>query len=338
MVAKPKTISLAVMLCAISVMVLASCAVSQTSLGDQRVGTSSGSFLRIGLGARSAAMGGACVASCNDVNSCAWNPAGLIMLEGHELALNHVDWPADISYNHACYGLPVKQLDGVIALQFGSLSTELEETREDHPYGTGRTFSFTDWLVGFSLARRFTDRFSGAFSVKYVREELGVEVGGPVTSSVVLDAGTYYEIGPRNMRLAVALMNFGPDMTPDGSFEKRIGPIYADAAYGGFAPATEFKFGLAFEPLAGPWLRSVVDIELCHPSDNEETLRIGGEAVLAEVLALRSGYDLNADEMKASFGLGAVTDFQSWRASLDYAVTLTDHLGKVHRFTFGLRH
>jgi hypothetical protein len=312
-------------------------AFAETSMGGQRVGTSSGSFLRIGIGARPAAMGGAYVAVCEGVTSCAWNPAGLILLTGNELSLNHIDWPADIAYDHACCGFPVKSLDGVVAFQFGSLSTDLAETHEYHPYGTGRTFSFTDWLVGFSLARRFTDRFSGGFGIKYIREELGVEVGGPVTNAVVLDAGTYYEIGPKNMRLAVALMNFGPDMIPGGSYSKRIGATHADAAYGGFAPATEFKFGFAFEPASREWVSTTVDLELCHPADNEETIKIGGEAVLAGILALRAGYDVNSDEMKMNFGTGVITDFSSWHASFDYAATLTDHLGKVHRFSLTLR-
>jgi hypothetical protein len=325
----------------VAVILIVSCmcgdALAQTSLGGQRVGTSSGSFLRIGIGARPAAMAGAYSAVCEGVTSCAWNPAGLILLEGHELSLNHIDWPADISYNHACYGVPVRLLDGVVALQFGSLSTDLEETHEYHPYGTGRMFSFTDWLVGFSLARRFTDRFSGGFGVKYIREELGVEIGGPVTDAVVLDAGTYYVIGPKNMRLAVALMNFGPDMVPDGSYQKKIGVTYADAAYGGFAPATEFKFGFAFEPVSEEWMSTIVDMELCHPADNEETIRIGGEAVLVGILAVRAGYDMNADEMKMNLGAGVITNFNSWRATFDYAATFTDHLGKVHRFSLTFR-
>lgn len=318
---------------------LASCrAVAQTSMGGQRVGTSSGSFLRIGPGARSSAMGGAYVAICDDVNSCAYNPAGLVLLEGRELALNHIDWPADISYNHACYGFPVAALDGAVAVQFGSLSTELEETHEYHPYGTGRTFKFADWLVGVTLAKRFTDKFSGGCGVKYVREELGVEIGGPVTSTVVLDAGTYYEIGPRNMRLGVALMNFGPDMTPNGSYTKKVGATRADAAYGGFAPATEFKFGLAFEPISRPWIATLVDVELAHPADNEETFRLGAEAVVMELVALRAGHDFKADELKTSLGVGVKTDLFSWHAGFDYAVTLTDHLGDIHRFSLILRH
>ncbi len=321
---------------AIIAILMPAVAISQTSLGDQRVGTSSGSFLRIGVGARPVGMGGAYVAICDDVVSCAWNPAGLILIDGSEFALTHTALPADIDYNHACYGMPVKMLDGTIALQFGVLSTNLTETSEYQPYGTGREFSFTDWLFGLSIAKRFTDRFSGGFAVKYVREELGVEIGGPTTSALVLDAGTYYEIGPRNMRLAVALMNFGGDLTPDGTYETTTASGTSKSNYAGFAPATEFKFGIALEPIVRTWLDTVIDFELAHPSDNKETFRLGGEAVFSKVLAVRAGHDFGADAMQTSFGLGANVTVLSVASRFDYSATLTEYLSTVHRLSITL--
>lgn len=318
----------------IAATLLPAAAFSQTSLGDQRVGTSSGGFLRVGVGARPVGMGGAYVAVCNDVVACAWNPAGLVHIGSYEFALTHTALPADIDYNHACYGMPVKMLDGTIAFQFGVLSTNLMETTEYHPYGTGREFGFTDWLFGLSVGKRFTDRFSGGFAVKYVREELGVEVGGPTTSAMVLDAGTYYEIGPRKMRLAVALMNFGGDFTPGGSYETNGGT--GKSTYAGFAPAMEFKFGIAFEPVARPWLDTVIDFELAHPSDNKETFRLGGEAVLSKILALRAGHDFGADAMKTSFGVGANVTILSVESRIDYSATLAEYLSTVHRISITL--
>ncbi|HVP56676.1 MAG TPA: PorV/PorQ family protein [bacterium] len=312
---------------------------AKTSLGSQRVGTSAASFLRIGVGARPAAMGGAFVAICDDITACAWNPAGLVHLKSSQFATNYAAWPADIGYTQACYGMPIKQLDGTVAIQFGSLSTEMDETQEYFPFGTGRSFTFSDWLVGLSIAKRFTDKFSGGFAVKYVREELGVEVGGPTTNAFVLDAGTQYEIGPRGMHLAVALMNFGPDLKPGGSFTKTAGTAtQEEAQFGGYAPATEFRFGIALEPIRRPWLTSVMDIEMCHPADNAETVRVGGEAVFLKTLAVRGGYDLNADELKTSFGVGISMTVFSRHASFDYGATLSQYLGTVHRFslTFGI--
>lgn len=281
-------------------------------------------------------MGGAFVAVSDDVTACAWNPAGLVRLDGSQVALSHIALPADISYNHACYGVPVGWLDGTVAVQFGSLSADLMETQEYYPYGTGREFTFTDWLAGISVAKRFTDKFSGGIAVKYVREELGVEVGGPTTNALVLDAGTQYEIGPRNMRLAVALMNFGPDMTPGGAYTKRTTTGTADAEYEGYAPATEFRFGIALSPVTTPWLESVLDVEMCHPADNTETFRLGGEAVILGALAVRAGHDFNADELKTSFGLGVQAGVLGRQASFDYGATLSEYFGTVHRFSLTL--
>lgn len=306
---------------------------AKTSLGGQRVGTSSGSFLRIGLGARPAAMAGAFVAIADDINACAWNPAGLVHLEGSQLAVNHISWAADIGYSHACYGLPVKPLDGAVAIQFGALSADLMETQEYYPYGTGREFTFSDWLFGVSVAKRFTDRFSGGIAAKYVREELGVEVGGPSTNALVLDAGTQYKIGPRNMRLAVALMNFGTDMAPGGSYAQASG---GSAEYEGYAPSTEFKFGIAFSPVTRPWMTSLVDLEMCHPADNEETFRLGGEAVILGALAVRGGHDFNADELRTSFGVGVSTEILHRKASLDYGATFSQYLGTMHRLSLAV--
>jgi hypothetical protein len=131
-------------------------------------------------------------------------------------------------------------------------------------------------------------------------------------------------------------MNFGPDMSPDGSFLKKVGIITSEALYKGFAPATEFKFGFALEPVTTPWLSTLLDIELAHPADNLETFRIGGEAVLLDMLALRIGRDNSADEMKTSLGIGAAATLGERRAQFDYAATLTDHLGTIHRFSITL--
>ena len=46
--------------------------------GQTNVGTTSASFLEIGAGARSLAMGGAYVSLANDVSALYWNPAGIV--------------------------------------------------------------------------------------------------------------------------------------------------------------------------------------------------------------------------------------------------------------------
>ena len=52
----------------------------------------SNEFLAIGAGARGLSMGGAVIASCNDVTSIYWNPAGLATGVDHVLVNGVVAW------------------------------------------------------------------------------------------------------------------------------------------------------------------------------------------------------------------------------------------------------
>jgi len=85
---------------------------AQGSLGGQRAGTSSATFLRIGVGARAVAMGETFVAVANDPSAIYWNPAGLASLQRRELSISHVQWPADIGYDHVTLTLPSRRFGG----------------------------------------------------------------------------------------------------------------------------------------------------------------------------------------------------------------------------------
>ena len=85
---------------------------AQGSLGGQRAGTSSATFLRIGVGARAVGMGETFVAVANDPSAVYWNPAGLASLQRRELSISHVQWPADVTYEHLTLVLPSRRLGG----------------------------------------------------------------------------------------------------------------------------------------------------------------------------------------------------------------------------------
>ena len=78
------------------VAVAAAPARGQTRLGEQRVGTSSGAVLKIGVGARATGLGESFVAVANDPTAIFWNPAGLASIQRQEVSLSHLEWPADI--------------------------------------------------------------------------------------------------------------------------------------------------------------------------------------------------------------------------------------------------
>ena len=54
-------------------------------------GTSAANFLKIGVGGRAAAMGGAIVGNIDGPNSMFWNPAGIANASGVEFSINFAD-------------------------------------------------------------------------------------------------------------------------------------------------------------------------------------------------------------------------------------------------------
>src|SRR5262245_48859985 len=64
----------------------------------EKVGTVGVQFLKIGVGARAAAMGEAFTPVADDATALYWNPAGIARIEGNQVSLNHASWPADIGH------------------------------------------------------------------------------------------------------------------------------------------------------------------------------------------------------------------------------------------------
>ena len=238
---------------ALLLLLAASPASAGQELGGLRVATSSGTFLKIGISPRAAAMGGAWSAVAADAAAAWYNPAGLGQLPNRQFYASYVAWPADIHYGNLIMALPAPRLGGTLGLQFGSLSTTLDETDEYHPYGTGRSFGYADWVLGLSFARFMTDRLLVGLSLKYVREDLGSSVGGPVTNAWVVDAGTLYRIEYANLRIGMSIQNFGPEFAPSGTYWNHVEEKAEE--YESFPPPAAFKLGVAFEPWRRhPWL------------------------------------------------------------------------------------
>ena len=310
-------------------------ACAQVTLGGQRAGTSSATFLRIGVGARAVGMGETFVAVANDPSAIFWNPAGLASLQRREVAFSHVEWPADISYEHLTLILPSQRFGGSIALQLGVLSTDIEETTELQPFGTGQTFSYSDVLAGAAFSRRWTDKLLVGAGIKWVREDLGSAVGGPTTNAVLFDVGSIYYLGLGSVRIATSLSNFGPALRPSGEYHSPYDG--STAQYDAFDPPLMFRYGVAFEPIENEQQRLTTALEANQPADNSLVIKAGAEWLFMSTLALRSGYNFNADALKFSAGAGFLGEFGGYRGALDYAFTDGGFLGSVHRLSLGVR-
>ncbi len=310
-------------------------AAAQGGFGTQREGTSSATFLRIGVGARAMGMGGTFVAVADDPSAIFWNPAGLASLQTREVSESHVSWLAQVNYDHLTLVLPSRRLGGSIGLQFGVLSTRIQETTDLQPFGTGNEFTYSDVVAGASFARRWTDKLLVGAGAKFVREDLGSQVGGPVTSAVLFDAGSIFYLGLGSIRIAAALTNFGPEMRPAGRY---VSPYTGEQRdYDGFDPPMTFRFGVAFEPVETATQRVTTSLEMGQPADNQLQIQGGVEWSYHRMFALRTGYDSTADLLRFSAGAGFIAAIGTLRGSLDYAYSDAGDLGAIHRMSLGVR-
>lgn len=306
-------------------------------LGSQRVGTSAATFLKIGVGARAAGMGQAMVAVSGDPIAMFQNPAGLADLTNGAVVVERISWLTDLDVTAAGIAGPTL-FGGSSALSVLALNVELEETTELEPAGTGRSFSHRDLAVGLSFARHLTDRFSFGVTGRLIYEALGTEIGGPSATTWIMDLGTTFQTGFRDVVLAVAIQNFGPDLTPGGGFvDSRPGQGVA-VEYSGFAPPTTFRLGSTYGVWSGELTGRPAALratgEFVRPADNDETMRAGAELELAGgMLMLRGGYDGASDALPWSGGAGVVLSGERFSTAIDYAFSQSEFFDRVDRLS-----
>ncbi|MFA6457314.1 MAG: PorV/PorQ family protein, partial [Bacteroidota bacterium] len=253
------------------------------NLGGQRSGISSLQFLKIGADPRGVGMGEACVAVSDDISAVFWNPAGLVYSTTNQAIFSHAEWLVNIQHEFtaASYHLDA---GSVIALSVIALHTDpMKVTTVYNPTGTGNYFNYSDLAVGATFSRRMTDQFSFGVTGKYVRETIA-ELH---SDAFLIDIGTYYSMGLGSSRFSVVVTNFGNNVEPSGSVIS--GKNDTVKTFQGFSPPTMFKLGYAFEPLQTEDQRITASIQLNHPNDNAENVRLGAEYEFDKTFFLRAG-------------------------------------------------
>ncbi len=319
--------------------------------GDfSKVGTAAAQFLKIGVGARAAALGGSFTALANDVSTIYWNPAGITNINGFSLAVSHNEWFADISHDFAGVVYPLTSSD-VIALHVVALNTgEQEVTTVTQPEGTGIYYDISDLAIGLSYGRTLTDRFSVGLTVKYIQQNLYNESA----NTFAIDLGTYLRTGFHDLVIAMNMSNFGGNMQLEGRDLITITDINNQVS-GNYNPdarlKTEpwplpltFRVGVAMNFVGGndPIVESSMNrftlaVDGVHPNDNTEKVNIGGEYAWNETVFARVGYKINYYLEKWTFGIGLRMDVLNQQVGFDYALVDFNDLGKVSQFSLELR-
>ena len=168
-------------------------------------GTTVAQFLKIGVDARSTAMGNAGVGLTSNLSSMFWNPAGLATLNGVGVQFGNHDWLASMKHQYIFTGI---SLPGAGVLGFGviSLSSPEDLVRTVvKPEGTGEKFSTNDLAVNLSYAQSLTDKFSLGGSIKYIQQN----IWHATAHTFATDIGALFTTPFNGIRLGASISNYG---------------------------------------------------------------------------------------------------------------------------------
>lgn len=310
-------------------------------------GTTAAQFLKLGVGARPVAMGGAYVAEANDLSALYWNPAGLAHLRGASVELAHTSYLADVNYNFAAFGTTLGGAGTLAAAILYLDSGSMDVRTIEQPEGTGEQFKVTDFAIQLSYARALTDRFAIGANVKFIQER----IWHSSASTVALDIGTLFTTPYERLRLGASFSNFGPKMQMSG---RDI--VFSEDPTQGQDGVVEivnseymmeehplpllFRIGVSWDAINTSDHRIVLSTDAAHPNDNYEYLNLGAEYDFRGLVALRVGYRnlFEADgEQGLTYGGGLNLRIdRNLRARFDYAYADFGRLDATHWFTLNL--
>lgn len=272
---------------------------------------SGAAFLKIGAGARPAALGGNYVGLANDVNAINWNPGGLGFLQERELSAMYASWVADMNYEFAGYAQPLGETwsigGSVIMLQSGDM-----EKRSDTREKLG-TFSATDTCGTLAIAKKVTATVSLGGSIKVINQKIADESA----TGLAVDLGALVKTSIDNLNIGIAVRNLGPQM-------KFISEGYE-------LPLT-LAAGISYS-LANINLTSDVNYY-----DSTTTVGVGMEYKVINALVLDLGYKAGQDnKLEGLAGLSAGLGFNINKINLSYAWVPYGELSDTHRISLGVK-
>jgi hypothetical protein len=309
-------------------------------------GTTAAAFLSISQGARAAAMGSAFVAVADDWSTMYWNPAGIANL-GNGVMFDHSIWFADLGYNYIAGSMNLGNF-GSIGLSLTSSSVgDMKVTTVDAPEGTGEVFNTSDVAFSLGYAIRLTDNFSIGFNPKFIYQR----IWKMSASAFAMDVGVKYNTPFNGVVLGMSISNFGQKMHMTGENAVVLydsdplntgnnGRVPAEVSTADWSLPLTFRVGIAYSPKLDDVNKVTIAVDALHPSDDYESVNVGGEYTYDDFLSVRGGYKaLGLKDTEESFTLGLGLKQRllgNIVISADYAYINFGRLSNVQKITIGL--
>lgn len=280
-----------------------------TTMMFSQAGQSGLSFLKLGIGARSLAMGEAAVASSNDPSATYYNPAGLHFARNPQLLVMHKEWIQGTQTEFLAASVPTGSL--TVGASLNATSVPDIEIRQRAGPAEG-TFTARNAAIGVSAAYSIDTLISLGASIKYLYEKILVDE----TSGIGFDMGGLYN-SPLDVAFGVSITNLGSM----GRLRNETSKLPTILRVG--AARSE-----SFESLDAI-LTLAADVVSILPEKNTHVL-FGSEFNYKETFALRLGYMSGYETRNITAGIGIRYEM----LNLDYAfVPFKLDLGTTHTFS-----
>ena len=285
---------------------------------NPNAGTSAAQFLKIGAGARGAAMAEAQSAVSDDIYASYYNPAGLALIERPMMGAMHAQYLQGAGYQYGAMALPLGQENRhVLGFSIANLGvSDLERRTQDTDLPVGY-FEASNFAYGLSYARRVTDKLSVGATGKSVSVNID-DVSGQAFAA---DLGLRYrpDIGAGfPVDVAVVARNLG----------------------------TKLKLGTGKDPLpsvlvlggsARPLPDLLVALDLTRYRDTDTIVAAGGEyrrKLSGKLQGLvRAGYSNHHNKLEGASGLTLGAGLSLPSLAFDFAWVPFGDLGTTFRYS-----
>ncbi|MFC1501529.1 PorV/PorQ family protein [Elusimicrobiota bacterium] len=276
-------------------------------------GTSAAPFLKLGAGARAAAMGDAYVAVVNNADGVYWNPAALYDIEEFSFSAMHAVWFEDIYYDWISYARNITFGTIGIGAQYLSYGTMKKtdstgaEISDFSPSDLAITLSYANYIFGIPMG----------ISAKYV--SLTIEDSA---TAFAMDIGTKLSSEYNEFAFGFVIQNIGTKV----KFINEEDPL-----------PLNIKTGIAYRASS----TLLFSLDANAPIDNEPNAGIGieysKEINFDTYTAIRAGYNTKTKDISGLQGFSAGIGFRYFEYDFDYAYVPFGDLGQTHKISFSLK-
>lgn len=304
--------------CVLPAILLSFLATGSWAINDS-AGTTGFSFLKVGVGARAAALGGAYTTISGDLESTAWNPAGLYDVGDRAAAVSLTSYLVDTEAGFLSVAQPAGNRMWALSINYFTYG---DLTRTDEDGQVDGTFGAFDVATGLTAAQPlWGDRLTVGATAKWIYS--GID--DFTSDAIAIDLGVLAD-GP------VPGMTLGASLSNVGSVRSGFTDGYEDSL------PVLMRAGISHRPAHFP-LPMLLAADVTLPNDNDPYFTFGAELTLAGGLTVRPGYSMQQSGLDGdeALGLSAGAGLDLGGMRFDYAFSSFPALGDVHRVSLSGR-